>query len=431
MKRHRVLLFILLLSSCMVTVAIWAMPSLDVSSVRLEPSDGKIPDTFFGMHIHYFATSTPWPDIRFGSLRLWDAYVTWPRVEPKEGQWDFAGLDKYVDAAGQHNADIELPLGLSPWWVSSRPAEKSAYGPGNAAHPARLDAWQDYVRMVATRYKGRIYAYEIWNEPNLKQFYSGSIPEMLQLASAAHAIVKEIDPKALVCSPSATNEEGVKWLDEYLQQGGGKYADVIGYHFYANPEPPESMLLRIQQVRTVMRKNGAGNKPLWNTETGWAIQNRQSIVTAAPASARFNSVVLTEEQASAYIARAHILTWAENIPRLYWYSWDNKVMGLTEADGKTAKMPARAYAEVRDWLLGARMKSCGSAATGTWTCEITRDSGYQGWIVWNPDRTLDFRIPSDWPARSVRDLQGGRQDLSKVRLVRVGSAPILIENTAQ
>jgi hypothetical protein len=352
-------------------------------------------------------------------------------VEPKQGTWDFTSLDKYVDAASQHNVDVVLPLGLSPWWASSRPAEQSAYGPGNAAHPARLDAWQDYVRTVATRYKGRIFAYEIWNEPNLKQFYSGSVPEMLQLASAAYAIVKKIDPQALVCSPSATNEDGVKWLDQYLQQGGGRYSDVIGYHFYANPEPPENMLPLIQQVRAVMQQHGVGDRPLWNTETGWAIQNRQSVVKAAPASARFNSVVLSEEQASAYLVRTHVLTWAENIPRLYWYSWDNKIMGLTEADGRTVKMPVRAYAEVRKWLLGAMMKSCSSAATGTWTCRITRESGYEGWIVWNPDRTLDFRIPRDWPVRSARDLQGGRQSISQDRPVRIGPAPILVENAAQ
>jgi hypothetical protein len=355
--------------------------------------------------------------------------VTWLNVEPKPGVWDFSGLDKYVEAAAQNHVDVVLPLGLSPFWVSSRPEEPSAYGPGNAANPARLDAWRDYVRAIATRYKGRIFAYEIWNEPNLKQFYSGSIPEMLELAGAAHTIIKEVDPQAVVSTPSAAGQSGVEWLDQYLRQGGDKYADVIGFHFYSNPGPPESALPLIEQVKVVMQRHNLGNKPLWNTETGWAIQNRLSVVQAAPASVGFNSIVLSEEQASAYLARTYILNWAEGIQRLYWYSWDNKVMGLTEADGTRIKKPARAYAEVRKWLLGTRMESCASSVEGTWICRISRDNDYQGWIVWNQHSTLQFRIPTGWRARFVQDLQGEQRDISADQLAWINGDPVLFENS--
>lgn len=399
--------------------------------LRLDAPADPVPGTLFGMHIHRIATTTPWPSVTFGTWRLWDAYVAWPNLEPQKDQWDFKNLDLYMEDAKEHQVEILLPLGLSPQWVSSRPEEKSAYGPGNAAGPARLDAWRDYVRTIATRYKGRVFAYEIWNEPNLKQFYSGSIPEMLQLAGAAYTIIKEIDPHAVVCSPSATGPDGVAWLDQYLQQGGGKYADVIGFHFYTNPDPPENMLPRIQRVKAVMQKYGLSNKTLWNTETGWAMENRLSVVQAAPASVKFNSVVLSEEQASAYVARTHILSWAENVQRLYWYSWDNKVMGLTEADGRTVKSPARAYTVVREWLLGARMNSCQSDETGTWACEITRDRDYHGWIVWNPDHSTDFHIPRSWNVAHVRYLLNGETQVSNGKNIQIGPMPILMEKAIQ
>jgi hypothetical protein len=416
------------LAVCVIaSAAIAALPSSRPAAIRLEPPAGAIPPTFFGMHIHYFATSTPWPPVSFGSIRLWDAYVTWPRLEPKQGVWDFTALDKYVDAAQSHHADIVLPLGLSPEWVSSRPDEKSAFGPGNAATPARLEVWRDYVRAIATRYKGRIFAYEIWNEPNMKQFYSGSVEEMLQLAASAYPIIKQIDPQALVCSPSATNRDGVEWLDRYLQQGGGKYADVIGFHFYANPDPPETALPLIQQVRDLLRRHDLGGKPLWNTETGWAISNRLSAVQPAPAAARFNSVVLSEEQASAYLARMFVLNWAEGIQRLYWYSWDNKTMGLTEADGKTLKEPAHTYAVTMNWLLGARMLSCGASDQGLWTCQILRPDGSKAWIVWSEAGDTDFRVPADWNSQTMHDLHGGERPIVSGGVVRMTSSPVLFE----
>src|SRR5437899_7225230 len=132
--------------------------------------------------IHHLPQPTPWPRVSFGSWRLWDAYVVWPNVEPQKGQWDFSHLDGYISLAESHSVEILLPLGLTPAWASSRPKEKSGYEPGNAAEPRNISDWSEYVREVATRYKGRIHAYEIWNEPNLSDFFSGRPDTMLELA---------------------------------------------------------------------------------------------------------------------------------------------------------------------------------------------------------------------------------------------------------
>jgi hypothetical protein len=266
-----------------------------------------------------------------------------------------------------------------------------------------------------------------WNEPNIKEFYTGSIPQMVELASIAYTTLKHIDPTVLVCSPSATGDGGVNWLDQYLQAGGAKYADVIGYHFYVSPEPPEKMVPMIQRVKAVMERNGIPDKQLWNTEAGWAIQNSQSVVRLSGGTS-FNKIVLPNEQASAYLARAFLLNWAEGVSRLYWYAWDDKVMGLTEADGKTIKPPAQAYSEIENWLIGARIKFCGRDQAGTWTCEIARDRGYLGRIVWNPERLLDFHVPGDWHARGVRELSGKARKFQEGQIVPVGPMPILVEN---
>ena len=77
------------------------------------------------------------------------------------------------------------------------------------------------------------------------------------------------------------------------------------------------------------------------------------------------------------------------------------------------------------------MTSCGSDEATTWTCEIGREKGYRGWIVWNPSRSLDFQIPSDWQAREARSLSGTIQKLAKDQIVQVRQTPILIDNVAQ
>jgi len=69
-------------------------------------------------------------------------------------------------------------------------------------------------------------------------------------------------------------------------------------------------------LRTVLEENHLATKPLWNTETGWLIENRLSKVTLQNSSF---SRVLTLEEASAYVARSCLLNWAMGVRRFYFY----------------------------------------------------------------------------------------------------------------
>jgi hypothetical protein len=391
---------------------------------ELLPPTETIPLSFFGLHIHHLSEPTPWPPVSFGSWRLWDAYVAWPNVEPKRGHWNFSHLDRDVSLAESHGVEILLPLGLTPAWASSRPKERSGYEPGNAAEPRDISDWREYVREVGTRYKGRIHAYEIWNEPNLSDFFSGRPDSMLELAREAYGVLKQVDPTVLVASPSATGPTGIEWLERYLKMGGGAYADVIGFHFYVTPEAPEAMLELGERLRAVLEENHLASKPVWNTETGWLIENRLSRVR--PQNSSF-SKVLTLEEASAYVSRSYLLNWAMGVRRFFFYSWDSEVGGLTEADGQTWKPPATAFAETEKWLVGARMVSCFPNRTGIWICELLRP-GDHAWAVWNPARTADFQIPEAWKVSEGRDMSGGRLSLSPDASISIGPAPILLES---
>jgi len=400
--------------------------SLHAQQAMIHPPDTPIPPTFFGLHIHHATNTTAWPTVPFGSWRLWDTYSDWAHLEPERGKWNFSNTDKQVTLAEQHGIDVIFPLAFSPTWASSRANEKSAAGiPGAAAPPKDLDDWRNYVRTVATRYKGRVRIYEIWNEPNLPSFFSGTPDEMVTLAREASKILKEIDPAIIVVSPSATTSSGVPWLRAFLQKDGGNYVDVIGFHLYVAPGPPESLVPLISQVRTVMSESGIARKPLWDTEAGWEIANQGPGKKAGERG--LYGRVLSEDEASGYLARSYIIQWAKGVERFYWYSWDNGRTGLIEVDRGTLKATAKAYGEVERWLIGARMAVC-DPDRGTWVCLLVRDGGYTGRIVWNPDRGGYFPIPPGWGVKRARDLAGGAQNLSGAKTVEIGPKPILLEN---
>jgi Glycosyl hydrolase catalytic core len=359
-------------------------------TIHLAPPHEPIPATLFGMHFHHVGGVTPWPDVPIGEWRLWDAHTAWPDLEPQKGQWHLETLDAYLNLAAQHHADVLLPLGLSPRWASARPAEHSVYQPGFAAEPRDIDDWREYVSVVAGHCKGRVRAYEIWNEPNSKDFWTGDVGQMVALTRAASATIRNIDPQAIIVSPSATTSAGVDWLSQFLRMGGGQYVDVIGYHFYVGPQPPEAMIPLIQRVKQMMAENGASDKPIWNTEFSW------------PSPKPFPS----EELAAGYLARAYILDWAAGVQRLYWYAWDNHTFVATQTtrdDNQTLTPAGRAYGIVQKWLVGARMDGCNEEPDHTWTCRLTR-GGAPEWIVWNTEGTMSFSIPDSWRAKSVTPL---------------------------
>ena len=394
----------------------WAATYTTQNILSRSPDD-IVPSTFFGMHIHFLATGTPWPTISFGTLRLWDADVIWPSLEPNKGEWHFEKLDTNVNLTEAHNVEILMTLGQSPTWASARPAETfpKTYNTGSAAEPANIEDWKNYVRTVATRYKGRIRYYEIWNEPNLSNFYSGTVDQMVTLAREAYTILKEVDRTVKVVSPSVTGAFGIPWLEQYFIKGGANYTDIIGYHFYVFPAPPEAMVSVIKNVKQTMTKYGISNKPLWDTEAGWSKPK----------------VFSSDSEASVYVARSYILNWATGIDRFYWYAWDNHkwvTLEMTKTDNKTLKPAAIAYREVQKWIVGAKVLSCVQDSQGTWLAQITRDNGYKGFIIWNPDKTINFEIPIEWNVKQMNDLTGSTTDITGASQLNIGMAPILLEN---
>lgn len=352
----------------------------------------------FGLHVHGMARGGGWPGIEFGYLRLWDAGVVWRDLEPTKGEWKFGLLDHYVDEAQKHGVKVLLTLGQTPQWAASQPDTHSPYGDGASSNPRSLDDWRNYVDTLARRYKGRIHAWEVWNEANVKHFYSGDLARLVEMERIATATLKSVDPANIVLTPSVQGG-AYGQLEAYFEAGGGRHADVISYHFYALTEEPEILPERIRKVREVMARHGLNNKPLWNTEIGWLIPNSDGGFGASfkPAWRKWRKTESME--AAGFVVRSYLLSLDGGIRHVFWYAWDNGAMGLAENKGRVMKPAARGYARAREWLVGASFTGCSRQGGGlwrdaVWRCELERD-GKRQWVVWS-NETQPFSIPPEW-----------------------------------
>jgi Glycosyl hydrolases family 39 len=406
-----------------VLAMIFVVPSAHVQEsgvIHLTPPSGEVPPSFFGMHIHRPAEAT-WPQVPFAEWRLWDTRGTiWYDLEPRRGQWNWKQLDDDIALAEKHHVGVLLTLGQSPAWATSRPHDPPRWRAGGAAPPKDEEDWKNYVRTVATRYRGRIHEYEVWNEPDVKDSYTGTLDQLVVLSKDAYETIHSVDPTAMVVSPAIEGDFGVPWLDRYLRLGGGNYADVIGYHFYTR-KPPEYAAEIIRQVKNTLHAHNV-DKPIWNTESGYGSHSEFENPRSPDGSEQH---VLPSNDFLAYVMREDILNWASGVTRLYWYDWDSNLNGLGDNLGTQKKPGAYGYMAVHQWLLGATLKSCEQDAQRSWTCELKRGARSE-WIVWNPDGSVPKTIPTSWKVTRLETLsENGEMISSRIdRKLTIMDGPI-------
>ncbi|MBE7551014.1 MAG: hypothetical protein HS126_08065 [Anaerolineales bacterium] len=207
----------------------------------------------------------------------------WREIEPTQNQFHWEVPDRVVAGAEYYGLDLVVRLDQHPAWVSSVDLALNA-------PPEKLEDYHDFVQRVASRYRGRIRAYIIWNEPNLAIEWGGQRPDPVaftELLRVGYQAVKAGDPQALVVAAglAPTNSNDTQAVDDrpFLQAmyraGAGAYFDILGAHPYSfgqAPDAPESdrnhpAFRRLAELRRIMVEHGDRHKPVWITEMGWTI----------------------------------------------------------------------------------------------------------------------------------------------------------------
>ncbi|HEX8926303.1 MAG TPA: beta-galactosidase, partial [Terriglobales bacterium] len=88
--------------------------------------------------------------------------VSWLETEPQAGQYDWSKLDVIINTAHQQGMPVIPYICYTPQWAATDPnnAEFWNLPPRNAEWFAR------FASEAATRYKGKVLAWGLWNEPD-------------------------------------------------------------------------------------------------------------------------------------------------------------------------------------------------------------------------------------------------------------------------
>ncbi|MCB0211535.1 MAG: endo-1,4-beta-xylanase [Anaerolineae bacterium] len=286
-RMGRVVLYITLL--CFLTTCSTAKPA----SPRLAAHTLKVDD----------------PILKRVDAAAFDSLVqvfAWREIEPTQNQFHWQATDQIVAGAEYYGLELIVRLDQHPAWASA--VDLSLNAP-----PDKLEDYEDFVQHVAERYRGRIKAYIIWNEPNLAIEWGGQPPDppaFVELMRVGYEAVKAADPEALVIaaglaptnSNDATAMDDRQFLREMYAASAADYFDVLGAHPYSfgqAPNAPQSdsqhpAFGRLAELRHIMAENDDDHKPVWITELGWTID-------PPPEQA---DIKVTLNQQAAYLAEA-------------------------------------------------------------------------------------------------------------------------------
>jgi len=416
---------------------------------------GQIPATFFGLDVN---GPLHWPSVPFGTLRLTNACSGvgdhlcsfWYDVEPENNQFNWQAFDEWMAALAAHPETTAIyTFTYTPPFAADATCRNSIVDTVylNSSCPPRqnedgsMPEWVDFVAQVVNRAKGRIKYYELWNEPNISLFWcfdtqlapgtdrngcdSQTNPrKMVRLAQVAYQKIHELDPTAVVLTPSSVINIhgpscglGTEWLDAYLAAGGGQWADAIAFHGYLQGCPtantsdttPEHVQSAIRNIRNVLDRYGLGSLQIWDTESSWGDRSFKD-----------------RDAQAAWVARAYLIRWSAGVQRFAFYGWDfGPFAGELWANGI---LPAGvAYGELYKWLVGATMTAPCTLSGALWSCPLIRSNGnYRAIVVWKDTLDTDtalYTAPSGYTL--YRDLGGAVGDLAGP--INVGRKPILVE----
>lgn len=197
----------------------------------------------------------------------------WFLLEPTPGQFLWAEADEMVKKANLANHDLLGILCGPPHWAGEDPGEAMKKQHPNTTRferwkPRNIKEWENYVYQVASRYKGKVKFWEIWNEvdfhpPATPASFSGSTEDYNNLLKAAYQQIKKADPEArvLMSGFSLNSVCDAAMPYDLLKMGAADHFDIFAMHAYNG-------VLFVDQLRAALDEKKPNGK-MWMTEHAW------------------------------------------------------------------------------------------------------------------------------------------------------------------
>ena len=323
--------------------------------------------------------------------------MSWGTIETAPGKFAADTIfDSSATLQARHGLKVLQVFHSTPKWATDGNLDGSrAY----KRFPRDLRAIHRFCKAMARRYKGRVLAWEPWNEANIAGFGGHTIDEMCTFQKAAYLGFNAGEPEVVVCwnvfagAGTALHTEGV------LANEAWPYFQTYNIHTYSRPA---SYLSQFETART-----GACGRPIWLTECGIRLRAQ----TERPWGELPGE---SELQQAAFIARSYASSLFAGVDRHFFFILGNYIergvqFGLLRHD-QTPRPGYVALAAVGRFLAGARcigrVRPTGSAGQSVYAFRASPDGVKRDVLVAWADKQSNWPLAADVKAEAVHDYLG-------------------------
>ena len=238
------------------------------------------------------------------------------------GSFDWTVFDQAVASIQKVGLSADMIISGCPPWAAASGAK------GEFAQPASSAAFATWAGAVAARYgtKGVRY-FEIWNEPNISDFWSPEPDPAAYTADlkAAYTAIKAVDPSAIVLSgglapadDNGTDYNPRTFLQDMYADGAESSFDGLGFHPYSYPDSPDTvaswsgwsmMADTTPSLRSIMTQNGDSGKKIWITEYGAPTSGPNSVGETGQSTDLVQAI--SQVRKLDWIGSFYIYTWSD------------------------------------------------------------------------------------------------------------------------
>ncbi len=219
--------------------------------------DGRTPQEYARVSRHLRAA-------RQLGAKYFRCAFSWNGIEPEKGKYRWRFWDHVVRESERNQIQLIPYIAYTPEWAARTTKEFWRQPPKSP------QLYADVLRAVVSRYRGRVHSWEIWNEPDLTEYWTGTAEEFAELVRFAAPAIRAADPQAKVVLGAMSHGPGEFYRVLHEKYKIEHYVDVVAMHAYPeswDEERAESIYY--DRVDAMAKLIAASRPELWLNETGY------------------------------------------------------------------------------------------------------------------------------------------------------------------
>jgi len=238
--------------------------------------------------------------------------TTWRNIEKEKGIYNWTRLDSIVEISKANNLQILLLIGFgNPIYLDNKLHSEDVIANSRIITSKIFRPYKKFLEKLINRYKEDINHFEVWNEPDLENYWNGSKDNYIRLLKLSYKTIKRIHPHATILNGGISGKNMIEWYELLITKCPDCF-DIFNFHLYKHCNKKRGFYN--DYIEGIKQISQLSTKRLWLTETG--LTNKQ---IAPKTCGGYNETIQTHEIIRRLLINKHF-----DIEKTFIFCYDNR-----------------------------------------------------------------------------------------------------------